>query len=440
MEQYRDTLFVLFVGFFILTGLASLAVVLGFVRKATPKFRDWAVVSFFASVIPPVVTLFQISFSPHIALFVTLDVSEEGLQPAALQRGIYEYDESDGKGGLTTKKGPIADIVLGNGGWVAKLPGDVIDKPLRLIFQDRDNVSWEVRTFWPNYLRQPMKKGSAQETVRGSTFRLPSLEPLAFAAEPGPAIKFNNYARPIGSKFDRPYYEWRVFVDEPREVLDTIRQVDYLLHPTFGDPLRISTDRARQFEHITSGWGSFTIVATVHYTNGKTAKANYYLDLNKNWPVESAIETKSRLAELEARLGQQLLQGYATYVAQNFARKYRVGVQSLTDAQKVALGGLWTETGAAVKTDAYMWLAVAGVGPVFTETEESKDLFAQIIDTAVQVVAGSNLGPSTAGKTPRERSESLAHVIKASPPSPTADAVNYIRTRALLNPAIRAKY
>jgi hypothetical protein len=116
---------------------------------------------------------------------------------------------------------------------------------------------------------------------------------VVLAAQPGgepvtqqqAALKFNNYARPIGNKYDRPFYEWRVFVDEPPAILNTIQQVDYVLHPTFPEPFRRSQDRTKNFELIASGWGQFTILITVHYTNGREAKASYPLDFTKQWPA-----------------------------------------------------------------------------------------------------------------------------------------------------------
>jgi transcription initiation factor IIF auxiliary subunit len=125
---------------------------------------------------------------------------------------------------------------------------------------------------------------------------------LVSAAEPGrepaaaqeqSAIKFNNYARRVGDRYERPYYEWRVFVDEQRPVLDTIAQVDYVLHPTFPEPFQTSTDRDKKFEISASGWGGFAILITVRYTNGKEAKTSYQLDLTKNWPVEAQPATVS---------------------------------------------------------------------------------------------------------------------------------------------------
>lgn len=83
------------------------------------------------------------------------------------------------------------------------------------------------------------------------------------------------------------YYRWRVFVDESKSVLEDIEAVQYLLHPTFPDPLRIRTSKGEQFGLETTGWGEFTLSITVQYRDGTESKAFYRLDLSKDWPCES---------------------------------------------------------------------------------------------------------------------------------------------------------
>ena len=106
--------------------------------------------------------------------------------------------------------------------------------------------------------------------------------------------KFNNYARGAGEKYGRTYYQWRVFVDEPRPVLDTIQQVEYVLHPTFPDPFQMSKNREGAFELVSEGWGEFTILITVRYIDGTENKTSYYLDLRKTWPVDPTSNTPKR--------------------------------------------------------------------------------------------------------------------------------------------------
>jgi transcription initiation factor IIF auxiliary subunit len=51
-------------------------------------------------------------------------------------------------------------------------------------------------------------------------------------------VRLNNYARELPRKrFGATFFQWRLFIDEPPDVLATIEQVEYRLHPTFPDPL-----------------------------------------------------------------------------------------------------------------------------------------------------------------------------------------------------------
>lgn len=98
-------------------------------------------------------------------------------------------------------------------------------------------------------------------------------------------IRFNNYAKKVGEKGDHNWYQWRVFVDEEDKVLNRIEHVQYLLHQTFPNPLRISDDRKSKFALESSGWGSFTIYITVRFKDGTETDEEYFLDLKKEWPT-----------------------------------------------------------------------------------------------------------------------------------------------------------
>jgi len=47
-------------------------------------------------------------------------------------------------------------------------------------------------------------------------------------------------------------------------VLDEIEKVEYHLHPSFPNPVRVITDRERRFELKTRGWGEFNLSANVY--------------------------------------------------------------------------------------------------------------------------------------------------------------------------------
>ena len=60
----------------------------------------------------------------------------------------------------------------------------------------------------------------------------------------------------------------RLCIDAKPKDLDKISEVVYILHPTFEDPVRTSTDRASGFSTDIEGWGTFTIQVQLHFADG----------------------------------------------------------------------------------------------------------------------------------------------------------------------------
>lgn len=299
----REVLFYIFAGFFSLIGIGSLMALLGFIKRPDPAFRKWAVGGFLGAVTTAVVGLFRLSFLTAPALItVTLVPPPDAAMPLVLDHGTYQYDEVADSGKVTTQKGDLVAVAGDDNSWQVRLPGDVSDKAVRLNFQDAAGNPWVAGPFYPNYIQQKMRAGQkATPTADASPApRVPVAMAVVFAAESESTaawqkqadVKFNNYARSIGNQGGRPYWEWRVFVDEKPEVLNTIAQVDYLLHPTFPDPFRTSRDRGKQFELVASGWGTFRIVITIHYTNGTEAKTSYNLNFDNAWPAPAVAHAK----------------------------------------------------------------------------------------------------------------------------------------------------
>jgi len=100
-------------------------------------------------------------------------------------------------------------------------------------------------------------------------------------------IHFNNYAQFVEKRYGRPYYRWKVFVDEPDSVLDQIDQVEYTLHATFPQPHQVRANREDKFALETAGWGEFTMLVEVKFRDGRLEKVPYWLDLRKKWPNEN---------------------------------------------------------------------------------------------------------------------------------------------------------
>ncbi|PYX71224.1 MAG: hypothetical protein DMG72_17410 [Acidobacteria bacterium] len=103
------------------------------------------------------------------------------------------------------------------------------------------------------------------------------------------SIRFRNYSMFTEKKYDRNWYEWCVFVDSDREVVDRINAVEYKLHPTFPDPVRLITQKENRFALFSSGWGGFLLRTRVIFEDGSEEAGGYYLALDKDsWPKEPA--------------------------------------------------------------------------------------------------------------------------------------------------------
>jgi transcription initiation factor IIF auxiliary subunit len=98
-------------------------------------------------------------------------------------------------------------------------------------------------------------------------------------------LKFDNYAAEVQGRAGRPYYKWRLFIDEPPDVLDGIKSVEYILHPTFPEPVQVRTDPRDSFALETSGWGSFLAAIRVYFKDGSKEDTSYWVDLRKPWPL-----------------------------------------------------------------------------------------------------------------------------------------------------------
>lgn len=144
----------------------------------------------------------------------------------------------------------------------------------------------------------------------------------AYAAPP--TVRFNNTYRTVHT--DR--FDWTVFIDEQPSILDQIKCVEYVLHPTFSPPRRRECDRTSRFAHSTNGWGEFTIFLTIYWNNGDTSRQTYDLDLHSPY----------RLVKPDAKYG---VGGVKPRT--NDAVKYRKSITASNDAKYVGKDQwLWT--------------------------------------------------------------------------------------------------
>ena len=64
------------------------------------------------------------------------------------------------------------------------------------------------------------------------------------------------------------WYKWQIEVAGPPSELNQIREVEYILHPTFPNRINHRTDPTTNFRLESSGWGEFDITVNIYFHNG----------------------------------------------------------------------------------------------------------------------------------------------------------------------------
>ena len=279
-------LFWVFVGFFLVIGVVALLAIVGII-KVDRQFLKWAIGGFVTG-IAGVVFIWAKSQSPQLPLDIFVNLSPpEGVEAKAFQLvgGTYEYFGQSSSDKSVPPSGSV-ELTAGQGFgyWTAKIPymGATKTVSVSMTLKDNQGNLWEVLPFYPNYNNQPLVPTQAPQKNAATFSPTLTLAKSAFAAEQ--EIRFNNYAKAIDTVGGRTYYKWRVFVDEPDQVLNRIAEVQYLLHPTFPQPLQVRTNPNDKFALEATGWGQFLIQITIKYKNRSTVRTSYNLDLKKGWP------------------------------------------------------------------------------------------------------------------------------------------------------------
>lgn len=68
----------------------------------------------------------------------------------------------------------------------------------------------------------------------------------------------------------KDHYNVKIYLDADPGTLRSIKQVDYILHPSFRNNRRISTNPENYFAVDIWTWGMFDIEVKVHFQDGKT--------------------------------------------------------------------------------------------------------------------------------------------------------------------------
>jgi TIR domain/YEATS family len=72
-------------------------------------------------------------------------------------------------------------------------------------------------------------------------------------------------------------WDWAVWIEGPTEKLDEIDHVDYILHPTFPQPIRTVRERSTGFRLDSRGWGEFLIHVEIATKDGQILDLDHWL-------------------------------------------------------------------------------------------------------------------------------------------------------------------
>jgi hypothetical protein len=81
-------------------------------------------------------------------------------------------------------------------------------------------------------------------------------------------------------------WKWSVWIEAKQESIEQIDRVEYVLHPTFPNPVRVVTNHASNFRLESKGWGEFMIHANVITKRGRTVRLNHWLKLSGGESVD----------------------------------------------------------------------------------------------------------------------------------------------------------
>jgi transcription initiation factor IIF auxiliary subunit len=95
-------------------------------------------------------------------------------------------------------------------------------------------------------------------------------------------VTAGNTSRYVG----RSRWDWTVFIVADDETLDEIKCVEYTLHPTFPDPIRMICNRGsasgKGFFLNSNGWGTFSIGVKVVFKDGDIKYLKHKLSFSGN--------------------------------------------------------------------------------------------------------------------------------------------------------------
>jgi|SRR5581483_298464 len=145
-------------------------------------------------------------------------------------------------------------------------------------------------------------------------------------------FRIGQYCRYSRNKHDRDLFAFCLFIEGGSNVMEDIAKVEYTLHPSFPDPVRVSTERGHSFKMESEAWGEFTTYVRVFHSGGEVARLRHPLKLaRESWPL-AEILTKFD-SDVEAKLYASLLEPkWEWRKISTLARRAQIGVHEAASA------------------------------------------------------------------------------------------------------------
>ncbi|HTB07718.1 MAG TPA: pYEATS domain-containing protein [Bacteroidia bacterium] len=169
------------------------------------------------------------------------------------------------------------------------------------------------------------------------------------------SLKLRNSWKYIGDE----KWEWNAFIDDGNTgELNEVDNVEYILHPTFRNPIRKIIDRRSKFELKTSGWGTFELKAFVYKKDGSKIKLTHEVKLEQNpevgitpYATPNAYNRSNK--SIDVQLIEKTIYIGIIQLAKDSLKDYLP--QAEVDAQKISY---------AIKNDIQTWATQLAVGAI----------------------------------------------------------------------------
>jgi transcription initiation factor IIF auxiliary subunit len=170
---------------------------------------------------------------------------------------------------------------------------------------------WELAATDPNsaFSISATRTGAGKLTVTARVFfkdktSVDQTHSFAFVLPTNREMKLVQTDRYWGRIQDQPNWLWTLYIDGNLMDLADISQVTYHLHPSFPNPDRVvQTGPENGFAFSATGWGTFTVGATVEFLDGTSQELSIGLKFNDKIRDEMTLTNTSRIMGYDEKGG-----------------------------------------------------------------------------------------------------------------------------------------